>query len=462
MEAQTNFISRFKSPGKNYFFLGIFLASVIWLLSGISVYAEDTVKIKIVAVNPSATQSLKSVVAQYLPPEVGPEDILDSEGFEVKYDSEKRAYLIRKEVELEPRETKTIEVRLKNVWVIEPEQIEEVKTQLKNSMEALSRTKFSETGRLLFEKANEVLAQIEENQTKQVGVMQRIELYRFNIKQLEDLQQNAISLEAMRRLEEEKKTGVREIKYVITAENPASEEKTLTVRSELPRDIQAKDVLEKGDFALVFDNAKLVFALEKEDVLAPKETKKYQVVLRDVWHISPAEIDFLKGEAEKIVPLFKKSPYEAFALKQGDLINKNLNDITLLQAEVASSAALEDRMRAHVLNSQREKFVKRKIKELQDLLSEVKLKPTEEDLASQIQQLVKKIADINKLVIMAMGMDPKKPIIWLLFFGIIGFLALITIVFYAAWLKKLQENKWVQPKGKAESKPDAEQGAPKT
>lgn len=449
-------IFNFQARIDRNFFAALFLSLIAFTSNA---FSDETVKIKILAVNPSTTQILKSTVSQYLPVEVGPDDILDKEGFEIKYDPEKRAYLIKKEVELKPKETQTIEIRVRNVWIISPEQIEEVKSQLKQNMDALATTKFSVTAKLLYEKANEVLAQIEENQTKNLGIMQRIDVYRVNIRQLDDLHQNALSLESMRRLEEEKKLGVREVKFMVTAQNPAAEKKTLTVRSELPRDIQAKDILEKGNFSVVFDEAKGNLALEMKDELEGKETKNYQIVLRDIWYIPQSELDFLKVETEKLIPLFESSPYQGFAVKQGDIILNSLKAIAVLQTEVSSSTVLQDRIRAHVLNEQREKFAKRKIKELQDLLSEVSLKPNEGDLASQLKQLVKKIAELKKLVIMAMGFQPKKAIVWIILLAIVGFLIAVTGIFYVVWSKKLQELNTPKSKGAAAPPPEPKKEA---
>ncbi len=457
---------RMEPASKNSFFpifrhasLGVAFCLMSFILCQTG-FSEETIKIKILAVNPSGTKPLKTTVSQYLPPEIGPDDVLDKEGLEIVYDAEKRAYLMKKEVDLKPQETQTIELRVKNVWVITPEQIEEVKTQLKQSSDALAKTRFATTGKLLFDKANESLAQIEESQTKSLGIMQRINLYRVNIKQLEDLKQNALSLEAMRKLEEEKKSGVRQVKFVLSAENPSSEQKKLRVQGDLPRDIKAEDILDKGDFSLIFDDKKSAFSLEREDTLDPKETRKYTIIIRDIWYIPQSELDFLKSEIEKLVPLFLQSPYEDFAAKQKESVMKSLTGIAALQAEVASSPGLDDRIRAHVLNEQRQKSAKRKIKELQDLLSEVTLRSGEGDQDSQFQKMIAKLVEIKNRVLMALGKQPKKAILWWFFLGIILFLAVLTIIFYGTWLKKLQDNKWVPPaKSKTgsapEKKPDA-------
>lgn len=447
-----------KSASKSITAIHLYLR-VIWVglilfsfsLSGYS--ADDSIKIKILAVNPSSKYGLQTKVSQYLPPEVGPDDVIDKEGLEIKYDAEKKSYLVLKEVDLKPGETQTIELRVRNVWVISPEQIEEVKSQLKQSSDALAKTKFAPTGKMLFERASESITRIEESQLKSLGIMQKIDLYRMNIKMLEDLKQNALSLEAMRKLEGEKKSGIREVTFAINAENPSSEQKKLTVKGELPRDIKAEDVLDKGSFELVYNDKTSRFSLEQVDTLGPKEVKKYDVRIRDIWYIPQSELDFLTSEIEKLVPLFNKSPYEDFAAKQKDLVLKAIQAIVALQAEVESSSNFDDRIRAHVLNEQREKSAKRKIKELQDLLSEVSLKPVEDEGKGTFQQMIRKLIDIKNKVLAAFGNQPKKTIIWWFFLGIVLFLAVVTIIFYGTWLKKLQNNKWTSP---AKTKPKSD------
>jgi len=420
-----------------------------------NVCAEETVRIKILAVNPSSTQELKTTVAQYLPQEVAPDDILDKEGLEIVYDSEKKAYFIKKEVELQPQETQTIEIRIRNVWTISSEQLEDVRSQLRQSLTSLKNTKFAATGQLLYDKAEDVLAQIEQNQERPLGVMQRVELFRTHVRQLEDLKQNALSLEAMRRMEGEAKAGIRQVKFKISAENPANEQRSLRVRSLLPRDIHERDVLDKGDFEIIFDQEQRVYALQMTDTLAPKEVRQYEIALRDVWHIPQVELDYLAEETQKLVALFAKSPYESFARKNGESIAQSLIAISALQNEVDSSGEIEDRMRAYVLNQQREKFSKRKFKELQDMLTEIPLMPQEHQ-KPLIERMIKKLIDAKDRVLAAMGHQPQKSIFWWFFLGVVLFLAVVTIIFYGVWLRRLQDNKWALPPKKKSAAPNSD------
>lgn len=423
------------------------------LFCGVS-FGEETVKIKILAVNPSASQNLTTTVAQYLPAEVTPSDIINKEGMEISYDSEKKAYLVKKEVSLKPQETQTIEIAIRDVWTITPEALEAVRTQLQQNLATLKKTKFAATGQLLFEKAQETLSIIEQNQAQPLGMMQRIELYRMHMKQLEDLKQNALSLDSMRQLKSEAELGIRQVKFKINAENPSNEEKSLKVRSPLPRDINENDVIEKSGFDVLYDEVEGVYVLEMTDVLGPRESRQYEVMLRDKWYIPQSELDYLQAETQKLVKLFVKSPFEAFAVKNGDSIEGAVRDISALQIEVDGGGEIEERMRAFVLNQQREKFAKRKFKELQDMLSEVELMPKEDEKKAAVQRMIRKIIDTKDRVLAAMGIQPDKSIFWWFFLGIVLFLAIITIIFYSVWLNRLRDNKWVSPAKKSE-KPNA-------
>ena len=60
----------------------------------------------------------------------------------------------------------------------------------------------------------------------------------------------------MRRLEDEKKKGVLDARFLIEAENPSSEPKTITVRSLLPKDVTAEDVLDRQGFNVLYDQVR--------------------------------------------------------------------------------------------------------------------------------------------------------------------------------------------------------------
>ena len=180
-------------------FLGIVVIGML-LGTGIvpSLRAESDIKFKMLAVNPSNTQPLKTVISQPLPQEIDPNnDILDKAGLQVRFDSENNIYLLFGEVELKPRETKTFEVRVRDVWQVTPEAIEATKKDLEEQINGLKGTKFYDTAKLLYEKAQEGIDRIVEEQGRPMGVKQHIELYRAHVQQLEDIKSNGLSLSAI-------------------------------------------------------------------------------------------------------------------------------------------------------------------------------------------------------------------------------------------------------------------------
>ena len=424
-------------------FLNIFVLAVLAHSFSALSYAEADVKFKVLAVNPSGTQPIKTVITQVLPAEIDPAtDIIDKAGLEVRFDSSDKSYMLTGEVELKPRETKTFEVRIRDVWQITPEQIESTKKNLEDQINALKGTKYYDTAKLLYEKAQEGVDRILEEQSRPVGMKQHIELFRAHVQQLQDIQANALSMGAMRQLKDEKEKGVAEIRFLISAENPSAEPKTMTVRSVLPKEITADDILEKQDFTVLFDQSEKAFILQKEDQFAGHETKKYIITIRDIWRIPEAEIKFTREQTEKLLELFKGSPFEKYAAEQGRVILDILSGISKLQAELESSLTLEDRVRAFVLNTQKMNVAKAKLRNLQQLIQEVTLKKDESQVLEKIKYFIKKLAKTKDVVLVAMGIQPDSPIVWWIIFGIIAFLGVLSAVFYLVWIKKLQESKW--------------------
>jgi hypothetical protein len=440
-----------------------FLLVTLCFSAAVLCHAESAVKVKILAVNPSDTQSIKAVIAQPLPSEIDPtQDVIDKAGLEIRFNPDNKVYMLSGEVELKPRETKSFEVMIRDVWQVSPDQIEETKKNLESQITALKGTKYYDTAKLLYEKAQLGIDRILEEQGRPVGMKQHVELYRAHVQQLLDIKSNALSMGAMRQLEEEKKKGVAEARFLIMAENPSAEAKTMTVRSALPKELTSEDVLDKQDFILLFEQQQKTYVLQKEDQFAPKETKKYIITIRDIWRIPEEEIDFNRKQTEQLVQLFQETPFEKFAEDQASVILDILSGISKLQAELDSSLALEDRMRAFVLNTQQMNVAKAKLRDLQQLVSEVPLKKDDSQILEKIKYFVKKLADTKDVVLMAMGIKPDSPIVWWIIFGIIAFLGLISTVFYVIWLKKLQENKWAaKGKGKTpqgESLPPSQAG----
>ncbi len=437
--------------------LGVWVALAGLLITASAEAQEkrDSVTIKILAVNPTEAP-LNTVVTHRLPPEVLPEHILDKGSMEIRYDSTLVSYYATTSVNLSPRETRTLNLKVKNVWVLNPEYIEKVQSQLRQTVASLKGTRYEDTAQKLYEKTAEQIDRIIAEQQKEKNIQRQIELYRSHMKQLQQIEQGVLSLAALRKLANSSETGVRTVKFIVRAKNPASEQRNMSVRAMLPKEITSFDIINKFDFRLLFDEDEARFVVEKEDIFEPTEEKKYEIILRDVWYITKEELDFLRDQASKILERFKNSTYESYAQQTVDSIIQTLDEVWLLQQEVENSENIEDRIRVFVVNHQKVEIVKKKIKELQDLLLEIPVKRN-----TEIDQIKQAINELSKMFdILSLGFTPDLSTTWWLILGIIGFLFVFATTFYITWIVELGRSKFGKMKDKKKKAKAKEAEAP--
>jgi len=424
---------------KERIYIVVFILLLQILFSGLLLAADEQVKVKILAVNPSETNVLKTSIVYPLPPEILPEDVVDRAGMEVKRNDETGAYYLSKDVELQPKETLTTVVSVRNVWVIPAEDITKVREDLGQNLKLLQGTKYEKTGKLVYEKAMDQIGTIEEGQASKLGMKQMIELYRAHKMLLEKIQNDAMSLDAMRQLQMTEGGEVRKAKVIINAENPSDEAKKMTVRSELPPEIDAGGVLDRLDFQLLYDEDKKRFVVEKEDEFGPKEKKKYEITIKDVWYIPEEELDYLKKQTDTLVKYFTGSSYDEFAKQSSGFADETLSAIRALQEDVKGASEVDKRVNAFTLNNRRLQLAKDKVKTLQDLLLEIPLKK------SSVEQIAEAIKKMRRIVnILQLGFQPDLATTWWIILGIIGFVAVFATIFYVTWLSKLKQSQFAE------------------
>ena len=328
-----------------------------------------------------------------------------------------------------------------DVWRIDPEEFDAVRAALKLKKESLIGTKYAETGELLYQKALAAIDQIETEQSSISGIRRRIEFHRGAVKRLNQVKNNVLSIEAIRGAESNLGDEERTAKFQITAQNPSAEARTMTVRADLPRDIESEHVLDKGGSELLFDANKSRYVVERKDNFAGRESKTYEIELKDIWYITQKEINLNRDQALELNQHFSASNYADFADGVTAEVKRLLNEIEALQEEVGGSSAIQDRIRAFTLNSQKMNIVRNRIKELQDLLLDLPIttqpKPVVESTPEGVRE-IQKIKDVSK--ILSMGIKPDLSTTWWLILGIIGFLMIFATIFYVVWIHQLKKN----------------------
>ena len=105
----------------------LFLSIGLLFLASTAIYAD--IVVNILVVNGTDVEREKKIY-QHLPRELEFEDILDTAGFEVEFDVTNGQYVVYGDVTLSAKESKTFRVKVRDVWQIEPSEVEEIRNQI--------------------------------------------------------------------------------------------------------------------------------------------------------------------------------------------------------------------------------------------------------------------------------------------------------------------------------------------
>ncbi len=145
--------------------------------------------------NPSKDKSKTMEVKRYLPAEVKPEDLVETQGFTVRYDALKERSYLTKEEELNPGESKRYEIQIIDIWNIPQSEIDGLKDRARVAYKLLEPTKYVESAGYLVQNIKKNLEAIEVSQTKSRSVTEHISAFRVNQKRFENAEKDVEALE---------------------------------------------------------------------------------------------------------------------------------------------------------------------------------------------------------------------------------------------------------------------------
>ena len=121
----------------------------------------------------------------------------------------------------------------------------------------------------------------------------------------------------------------------VVAVNPSAEKtRTVPVRIDLPQEVKPSDILDHGELDVDFDTDRSLYYVHKEEVaLGPKQTKVFEVLVRDVWFIADPTLESLKQHTQLLLHRLEKSEYYDSAKQLADSITARLDDIGTLQSD---------------------------------------------------------------------------------------------------------------------------------
>lgn len=160
---------------------------------------KDSIKLRVVAVNPSKSKPQKVPIKIYLPKEVIPDDIIEMKDLKVAYDSSKSLYYAYNDgADLAPQETRIFEVKLEDVWRVPEEETSKIKLQTGLVMKHLEKTEHAADAKAIVDSVHK---RVEDIMTKQddatVSREDHIGAYRTNLQVMEEIKKDIALLEKM-------------------------------------------------------------------------------------------------------------------------------------------------------------------------------------------------------------------------------------------------------------------------
>ena len=326
------------------------------------------VRLNLLAVNPREDTNQTVSIRQELPKEIRSGDVLETGGLKLDYSPESDLYYVYGEVELGPKETKTLQVILQDKWDIPLEELNTLREELIAELEPLKNTDQYNTAKMLSDNINAKLDAIVVSQNEAAGdIERRIGLSRVNRKLLSSLEGDISSLKYMAERTTQL-TKADTIKYIIESSNPANETAELLVSQYLPKGVQPEYLVSTADLEVGYDNIKNQYYLSKKDKFGPNETKRYEIEIKDVWFLPDTLLAQYQDEVEKLILILKETKYKALANSLKDSIAEYTRQIKESQV---SATGLKERMALSHENEKRELKIKQSLDKLNSLVTDV-------------------------------------------------------------------------------------------
>lgn len=398
---------------KKLFFVSL---ALILVFQGLA-YCENVV-MNVVATNSSDEPKQKMPIRQDLPKEIKKEDIVDAGGMDILYDEEKTNFYLYAETDLNAKESKNYKIVLKDVWHITAEQTDFLKNQAEQRLKSLEGTPEYENAKLFAEKIDENLEKIKNQQeTQKSDVGARIDSFRVNTQFMSSIRQQVALVDDFKR-EAERYADIakenRVIKFIIEAKNPSDTEaaEQVEIFRYLPEGVKPDQIVDTQGFDIKYDPEKTEFYLIKNVDFKPAETKKFEILIQDIWHIPEEKLDTLQISGEEIGQKLGGSQYSQAAAFLVLEIKKNVSEIKETQAAAATPV---EKVAAYSANIKKVEAIRQKIDELRRMNEEM-------DKAKS-----KKLTEVIKSV------TPDVATTWKLIYAAIGFLAVISVLFFFLW-----------------------------
>ena len=177
-----------------------------------------TMKFIIDSKNPSEGKAEGTEISRYLPQGIRPDNIIEPQGFELKYDNEKKLFYLTQKVDFEPGEQKKFEVVISDLWHIPEPKLDGLDEATQTISLKVVGTEYDKLAAYLVLEIKKYISEIKQSQKEAVTPEDKIAVYAVNMQKMEAIQQKINQLRKMVEDIENKKT--KKISEVIKSVTP--------------------------------------------------------------------------------------------------------------------------------------------------------------------------------------------------------------------------------------------------
>jgi hypothetical protein len=414
------------------------------------------VVLRIEATNPRNVPQTREIRSN-LPAGVGTNAIIDLDGMNLDYNLQKDIYQVYRNVELGPKETRTFRVEIRDIWRISEDKLDSLDQHAGSLAASLEDTDYAETAENLHQSVQETIEAIREEQKKNsiasgTRPVAHIAAYDANLEKLTSVKQDLAHLEnlvlgagkdpgrivdpagdrpagagtaAPRVGPEDYNTAI--IELTVRNSSP-NETRQIEVRHPLPEEIGVNDVLDADGLEVAPDFKEGITYLVSDGLrLEPQESRTFTVRIRDKWNVNEPRIRSLEERVSGIRQ--RISAGESFPAVE-----------TALDEIKASLGRIRAREGPQELNERYVEFYRRQSRQIAAL----------EKKLERIESALEPAAGGQKLGFPVPA--PSMKTTWLIIYIILGFLAVVSILFFLRWFSKSQAERVI-------TEPPAETGA---
>jgi phage shock protein A len=405
------------------------IAFALFLLCFVPNIWADVI-INVLAIN-GAPEKKETPIRFVLPPDVKANDIVDTDGLSVEYDVNEGAYVAQGAVSLEPKATKTFRIKVKDIWKLTPQDVDTIKKEINEAHDKLGKLGDDSKAAILKQQLLERLDFVVSQQNSSANsVEKRIDSFRIYRDRLDGIKHEALSVDYWRSDPNEAKFKEKLVRMVIEIENPPTESKRMIEEKYfLPLEVKPEYIVNREDFDIKFDEEKRKPYLFKEEEFESGQKRRYEIGIRDVWHVEEKDMEYLNQRSVYANNFLKESRFEKTAQYLFDRCQIKLNSI--IESQKVQREILEH-ISTYRQNVSLFEGARQDVEDLEKLVA-IFRDELEKTKVRNVLQKVRSLKNVSDVSDSLFKTKPKMNKTWEMVGWVVLFVGIYTIIHFGIW-----------------------------